>query len=100
LAFRNKVGRLTRSAFSLSIDGTQGRRRTVKGTVGQETPMKKDRRRHKRRTGTDRRSTERRATGHRGRFLMGLGGPFLSEERRQLLRRHDHRRRVTNRRAG
>jgi hypothetical protein len=62
--------------------------------------MKRDRRRRKRRIGADRRSTERRATVHRGRFLMGLGGPILSEERRQVLRRHDHRRRVTNRRAG
>jgi len=60
----------------------------------------KDRRRHERRTGADRRSTERRATRHRGRFLMGLGGSDLNMERRQTLRRYDYRRRLINRRAG
>ena len=59
----------------------------------------RDRRRHQRRTGADRRSTERRATAHRGGFLMGLGGPDLSVERRELLRRHDYRRSLINRRA-
>jgi hypothetical protein len=60
----------------------------------------KERRRHQRRTGAERRSWERRAFVRHGRFLMGLGGADLSEERRQILRRHDYRRSVTNRRAG
>jgi len=59
----------------------------------------RDRRRDQRRTGADRRSTERRAMAHRGRFLMGLGGPDLSVERRELLRRHNYRRSLINRRV-
>jgi len=36
---------------------------------------------------------------HRGRFLMGLGGPDLNHERRQTLRRIDYRRSLFNRRV-
>ena len=60
----------------------------------------RERRRHQRRTGAERRSWERRAMVHRGRFLMGLGGADLSVERRQTLRRTEYRRSVNNRRLG